>query len=197
MIALNAVSSAIDSYQENKGNFWSYASVVIKNRLIDYYRSERRHDQEIAASPNVFDGTTDYEDPEYALQEQVTESHSIRPDDSLKLEIQALNEELAAYDISFFDLAASSPKAAKTRSKCAQIIKAFFLPPPLTRYLEEKRRFPAAQINKRVKNAKKCVERYKKYLICIVVIIRGDYPHIAEYISYITDEMKEGKEGEH
>lgn len=197
MIALNAVSSAIDSYQEDKGNFWSYASVVIRNRLIDYYRSEKRHENEIAASNTVFDGTTAYDDPEYALQEQVIDSQSVKTDDSLKLEIQALNEELAAYDISFFELAASSPKAAKTRSKCAEIIKAFFLPPPLTQFLEKNHRFPAAQINKRVKNAKKCVERYKKYLICIVVIIRGDYPHIAEYISYITDEMKEGKEGDH
>lgn len=202
-IGLKAVSDAIDSYNPAKGNFWSYAAVIIKNRLIDRRRATTKYDQEILVSGNVLDGTSDYDDEEYLIQEEVLEKKSISTENNLKLEIEALSQELARYNISFFDLAASSPKAQKTRNKCCEIIKAFFLPPPLLEAMEKKRRFPGTEICKRVKKAKKCVERYKNYLICIVLIIKGDYPGIGEYISYIKDEVnikdevKTERRGEH
>ncbi|MBQ9567674.1 MAG: hypothetical protein IJR31_06325 [Lachnospiraceae bacterium] len=41
-IALTAVSEAIKNYDRTRGNFWSFASVVIKSRELDYYRRSGR-----------------------------------------------------------------------------------------------------------------------------------------------------------
>lgn len=192
-ISLMAISSAMDTYQERRGEFWSYASVVLRNRLYDYYRSQKKYQKELPASNQAFDEVLDDTDSEFLLQREITQKHYISSENNLKEEIEALNEELSQYGISFFDLAKSSPKAQKTKKKCIEIIKALFLPPPLVDFLEEKKEFPTREINKRVNGARKCIERYKKYMISVVCIIRGDYPGIAEYISSITEELR--KEG--
>ena len=36
--------------------------------------------------------------------------------------------------------------------------------------------------------SKKTIDRYRKYLIMAVLILRGDYPHIAEYLKFVREE---------
>lgn len=42
-IAMIAFHEAIQSYSRTRGSFLHYASILIKNRLIDYHRKESRH----------------------------------------------------------------------------------------------------------------------------------------------------------
>ena len=42
-IAMFAFYEAILSYEKGRGAFLSYAARAIRNRLIDYYRKEKRH----------------------------------------------------------------------------------------------------------------------------------------------------------
>ena len=42
-IAMLAFYEAILAYEKNRGAFLPYAARAIRNRLIDYYRSEKRH----------------------------------------------------------------------------------------------------------------------------------------------------------
>ena len=57
-IALMAVSEALDSYDEDKGAFWNYASLVIKSRILDEYRKRSSYDRELLLSPDSFTGET-------------------------------------------------------------------------------------------------------------------------------------------
>lgn len=41
-IALIAFNKSIDTYNEDKGNFFSYAKMLIKNALIDYFRKQSK-----------------------------------------------------------------------------------------------------------------------------------------------------------
>ena len=43
IIAMVAFGDAIDGYNENKGNFLSFAKTVIRNRIIDSIRREAKH----------------------------------------------------------------------------------------------------------------------------------------------------------
>lgn len=40
-IAMIAFNKAIDTYTKEKGNFYNYARVLIKNALIDYFRKNK------------------------------------------------------------------------------------------------------------------------------------------------------------
>ncbi len=192
-VALRAVSEAIDSYSEEKGNFWGYAAVVMKSRLTDHYRSGNRFRAEIAARPEVFDGDLEEDDPDVGLSSEVRSHIAVMPDTSLPEEIEALSEELAEFGISFFELAECSPKAEKTRRSCAAFIKGMFTPPPpLTGELRSKHMLPAAALMKRVKESKKLLERHRKYLIASTLILDGDYPQLSDYLGYIKNELRDG-----
>ncbi len=200
--ALMAVSDALDSYDAEKGDFWGYAAVIIRNRLINLYRKEKGALLEIPVSPQVFDGEIEEDDPELSLKLQVRENTTAAdPTSSISLaeEITALTEELEEYGISFFDLTKCSPKAEKTRRGCAQVIASIFLPPPLVEYLKKKKILPSSEIQKRSGHSIKFLDKFRKYLIASVVILDGDYPQISEYVECMspkTPEFKNNGSGE-
>ncbi|MBQ1311317.1 MAG: RNA polymerase subunit sigma [Blautia sp.] len=194
-IALRAVSSALDSYDESKGDFWPYAALVIRSRLTDWYRSSAWEKSEIAVRPEVFDGDVCEEDPDFSLQMEVRGHLGVSEENSLKDEIEALQEELSGYGISFFDLAECSPKAAKTRSACAGLTAALFTPPPpLISKLRKNRSLPIREMLSRFKSSRKLIDRYRKYLITSALILDGDYPGLEEYLGYIRAEINERRQ---
>jgi len=132
MIAMMGLNQALDTYDVGKGEFWPYAQVVIRSRLMDYTRSSARHAPEMSVGPDVLAGTDSAEEADPGLRREIASRTAVKDESELRDEIEALTEELGGLDISFFDLAECSPRAGKTRSKCAQLIRAIFLPPPLT-----------------------------------------------------------------
>lgn len=46
-IALSAFSQAVSQYSPDRGNFYSFARLVIRRRLVDYYRSQQKFEAEI------------------------------------------------------------------------------------------------------------------------------------------------------
>ncbi len=181
-IAFNAVSTALDSYKAERGDFWGYAAVVIRNRITDHYRKQK---DEVLVRPEVFDGDTYEDDPDYATQQIVAKAAVTQTDDSLKEEILALEEELKVFDIDFFDLAETSPKSEKTRKGCIEIIKAIFMPPPLVEAIRRIGKIPAKDITERKTVQPKLMERHRKYLIATTFILSGDYPMLSEYVPFL------------
>ncbi|MBQ1491974.1 MAG: hypothetical protein IIZ39_08430 [Blautia sp.] len=189
-IALGAVNEALDSYEPSKGDFWSYAALVIKSRLLDLGRGKARRAGEMSFSPEVFEGTVEEEDPDFGVQLAVQESLATSQENQLREEIMALSEELDVFGISFFDLAECSPKTAKTREGCAALIRSIFAPPPpLTDKLHKTHTLPVKEMLSRVKISRKIVDRYRKYVICGTLILEGDYPGLSEYISFVKQDL--------
>ncbi len=187
-VALMAVSEAIDSYDSERGDFWGYAAIVIKSRLLNLYRKEQRISPEVPVSPQVFDGEIEEDDPEFSMKLKVRDGLITDDGDvasSLTDEINALTKELEVYGISFFDLTKCSPRAEKTRRGCAEVIASIFLPPPLVEYLKKKKILPASEIQKRSGQSIKFLDKFRKYLIAATVILDGDYPQIAEYVEFL------------
>ena len=180
-IALYAAAKAIETYDISKGDFWSYAAVVIRNRLNDHYR--KKTGNELLVSPEMFAGGAEPESPEAALQKEVVSKTSVHEDNTLKHEIEAITDELAKYDISFFDLAACSPKAGKTREACQSIIKAILEPPPLTEEIKKKGVLPIKALSLRCSFSTKLTDRYRKYIMAAAMILDGDYPGISSYLN--------------
>ena len=183
-ISLIAVSEAIDKYDADKGDFWNYAAVVIKSRVTDWYRSQQKANAEAIVRPEAFAGEIEQDAPVYVMQRQVSESAQFTVDMTLKDEIEALGEELSQYGIGFFELAECSPKSQKTKKLCGEIVQAFLTPPPLTTELKKTKCLPVKSILSRKRVSKKALDRYRKYLISVILILTNDYPALAEYIPY-------------
>lgn len=180
-IALIAVSEALDSYDESRGNFWNYAALVIGSRLKDHFRSAAK-DAELLVGPDAFDGDPGEDDPAMGLKIEVRDKTAVVVDTALRDEIEAFGAELREYGIDLFDLPESAPRAAKTRAVCAELIKAFFTPPPLTDELKRTKNLPVKSMLGRVKVARKLIDRHRKYLVAAMLIKAGDYPGMADYL---------------
>ena len=183
-IALMAVSEALDSYDENKGAFWNYASLVIKSRILDEYRKQSSYNKELLLSPDSFSGETgDTErDAEISIRTELSKKTAVYIDNSLKDELSALDKELKAFDIDLFDLPQVSPKSEKTKKTCRELISAFFLPPPLTDLLRKTGKLPVNDLIRRYGASRKLIDRHRKFIVASILIKDGDYKEISEYI---------------
>jgi RNA polymerase sigma factor len=178
-IAMMAFVEAINSFDNTKGNFFTFSRNVIKRRLIDYYRSEKRHSNVI--SLNLY---MEERDEEYDLSsdEAVRNYSDQRLTELRRLELQELGKELEQWNITYRDLARVSPKHRKTRQQCAELAGLILSRPDILQLVMAKKYLPVAELERISGLPRKLIERFRKYIIAIVVIAIGDYEYIKDYI---------------
>ena len=177
-VAMLAFDEAIRKYDGSKGDFLPFAARCIKSRVTDQLRAQYRERKTVPFS--ALSGTDDNGDE---ITFDVADTRSEKTDTAL--EIDALKEELADYDISFFELPRFSPKSAKTKRACAQVISFIMGSPLLVSYIREKRVLPAKRIQESIRIPDKLLERHRKYILTAVIILDGDYENLAGYLSFI------------
>jgi len=167
-VALYAFYDAVKKYDYNKGSFYSFAELIIRRSLIDYYRAQQRYAAEICIEE--FDENTNVH---------------ICYDNDLRLEIEAINGVLKIYGISFFELAKCSPKAKKTKEACKTAINFLLNSPLLIKEMRDTKQLPIKIIENNTHISRKILERHRKYIIAAAEILYGEYTGLAEYLSYV------------
>jgi len=188
-IALLGFTQALDNYQLDKGNFYHFAELLIRHKLIDYHRAQAKYDPEVTVNPIVFDAEQDADDENSSILIAVSEKIRKEGNNSITLEIEAINETIASYGFTFFDLVDCSPKAAKTKTSCAHAVAYILQNPILIQELQKTHMLPIKIIEKSVKIPRKILERHRKYIIAAVEILFGEYPHLSDYLHFIREEI--------
>ncbi|KNY27484.1 RNA polymerase sigma factor SigI [Pseudobacteroides cellulosolvens] len=180
-IALLAFVEAIKAFDISKGNFLSFAQNVIKRRLIDYFRKESKHSKIVSISTY----TSDDEDNELDLStgEALDKYSQDNISEYRRLELQELKKELALWDISFFELTNASPKSEKTRKSYNDIIQYLMKNPDTLDQVKKKKLLPIADIEKNTGIPRKTIERSRKYILAVIIILTGDYQYVKDYIN--------------
>lgn len=183
-IALSAFWEAAQHHDPSKGSLQTYASVVIRHRLIDYIRSNKQYGQEISVEPEVFAGEMSDSSEIEGLRASI-EKKLVRdmPDRTLTEEIAELALILQRYGIDFFDLPGSCPKARKTRSVCLKAARFVCAVAGLLERLRRTLKLPAAEMESGVPIARKLLDKFRKHIIASVEIEAGDFPGIQAYFS--------------
>ena len=176
-VALSAFNDAITKYEEPKGRFLSFASLLIKNALIDYYRSSSRHEQSVN-----FSALSSFDDR--GEEQPFDIANPNEPVCDARWEIEALTAALSQYHISFFDLPKDTPKAEKTRKACQNIFVHILSHPDIKESILKSGNLPISRLTEIPGISRKLLERHRKYIIAGVVILSGDYPIIASYIPH-------------
>lgn len=178
-IAMLAFVEAINSFDQTKGNFFSFSRNVIKRRLIDYFRSEKRHKNVISLNLYI-----EEQDEEFDISsgEAVRAYSEKKISEFRKLEMEELGKELTDWKITFTDLAEASPRHEKTRKQCSEIVGLILSRPDMLQQIMVKKYLPVAEIEKALRLPRKLIERFRKYIITVVVIATGDYEYIRDYI---------------
>lgn len=170
-IALIAFYDAIKSYDSDKGSFISYAKIMIRSRLIDYFRSQGRHTNQISIE---------------LVQENDLKSDNRNYD--IREEIDSLGQRLKNYGFDYTDLANSSPKAEKTKRACRKAIRYLIENPVLISDMQRTRMLPIKILENYTEVPRKIIERHRKYIVTAAEILTGDYPYLREYFDYVRKE---------
>lgn len=180
-IALMAFVESVKSFDNTKGNFLSFAQNVIKRRLIDYYRKEKKHDNVISLNEysSEEDGETDLS------RGQAVDTYSKEEiSEYRRLELEELKRELKNWDISFMELVEASPKHDKTRRMYKDIIRFILSQPDMVKQIKIKKYIPIADVEKNTGIPRKTIERARKYIIAALLIITGDYQYVRDYVDW-------------
>lgn len=185
-IGLMAFDEAIMRYDQVKGNFLSFAQSIIKRRLIDYYRKEKKHRNVTYLNDyNPEDGETE-EVYEYIITagEAQSKYHQEEINQLRRQELLQLKAELSMWELKFEDIARSSPKHLATKKSYLEIVKFVIERQELVKKLKEKKYLPIAEIEFGTKIPRKTIERSRNYVIAAVIILTGDYYCIREFIDW-------------
>jgi RNA polymerase sigma factor len=181
-VALEAFNEAIDGFDISKNpSFLGFAGLVINRRVIDYFRRNKRYGVEYPFSSLSDDDRNDeYEPAGYQTPLLLTERFEIQD------EILSFKRLLASFGISFDDLVLSAPKHADTRAMCAAIAKKLYEDRRLSAKLNEDGRLPITGILTSFSLSRKTIEKNRKYIIALYLILKSDMDILKGYIeSYI------------
>lgn len=186
-IALIAFSEAIDDFSFEKGSFYNFAKLVIHRKLIDYMRRQDKHINEILVDPSIFDTDSSNDEKDAGMSGSIPQKDV--SNDSLKYEIEAIEQVFLSYGFTFFDLSKCSPKADKTKKACAAAVDFILNDTELMNEMKQSKLLPVAIIGNKNHIPRKLLERHRKYIIAAVEILSGDYPYLAEYMYTIRKEL--------
>lgn len=181
-IAMFAFHQAVLSYSRLKGAFLHYASVNIKNRLIDYYRSEARYYSVVSLD------NTEYADDKtghLANSERADESEDIEQKSAAKAEINEFAVQLDEFNLSLADIAENCPKQKRTLSACGRVLNYAKANPKLLEILTETKKLPISQLSAGAGVERKTIERHRKYIIAIMLAYTNGYEIIRGHLNQV------------
>lgn len=185
-LGLIAFNDAIDRYEARRGPFLPFAATVIRNRIIDHIRKNNHQKETLPVSSLVSEEVT---------EEEIWGRRTWQPD----LEEQAIMAEemkkfiqrLTHFGITLDDLVAEAPKHRDTRRKAVAAAYWLYNQPDLLNKTLESGRMPLKEIEKYTGLTKKAVDRSRKLIIAVVVVLDSDLDVMKQYVN---DMVKEGSE---
>lgn len=180
-VALEAFNEAIDAFDSSKNSsFLGFAGLVINRRVIDHVRKNKKFSAEQPFSTLAGTGDAAYE-PVYPPEPTtLTERFEIQE------EILAFKKSLAQFNISFDDLVRAAPKHSDTRAMCAAIAKRIYDDKALSDKLNTDNRLPISGILSGFSLSRKTIEKNRKYIIALYLIMRSDMAVLKSYIESYT-----------
>lgn len=169
-VGLLAFYEAIRKYDESKGNFLSFAQLVISSRIKNYLKAENNR------SSLIF-----LEDlPEFDLESYC--SSPIEDQDLLYLEIEDLNGLLKNFGFTLEHVAEEAPKHTTTRQTAIELGYKVSTDSPLVNWMYTKKRLPITQIIEKYHATKKIIHRSKKFIITVIIIFDKNFRNLKLWI---------------
>jgi len=184
-ISLIAFNNACNTYNKSKGNFYSYAAVLIKNALIDSFRKAKN------TPLLVFDNEDD------TIEYLDTKSSIIEFEKSLENkrraeEIALFSKELSSYKISFSDLVDSSPSHKDTRDSLLNLALLCIKDDNILSTIKRKKVLPVKELLLLGNYNRKFIENWRRYILVLILILSTDeYPYIKSYLNIKVGEKHE------
>lgn len=179
-LAMLSFMNSVKQYQANRGNFLAFAAACIRNRLIDESRKQIKHSGKVIPLLTTDkDGQTD----EKALTRASIEAFDQKQEqENLTYELDAFSQQLGKYNISFKDLPQICPKQARARTQCIELGRFVANNAEMLKNLLIQHRLAQSELAKKFELSEKTIEKHRKYIVTIVIILTGEYPFIRAFL---------------
>jgi RNA polymerase sigma factor len=97
-------------------------------------------------------------------------------------EIAEFKEKLQDYNLTLMELTEVSPKHRDARDSAVKTARILFDDPKLRDYVLEKKRLPIKDLVKKVQVSKKTLERNRKFILAIFIVLGEDYVYLKDYL---------------
>lgn len=166
-IALIAFNDAIDSYNYSKGSFLNYANIIIRNRVIDHMRKNRRFSENNISIDNV---------------EDIEDDYISKGEINAKEQINIFIEKLGAFNITMEDLVEESPKHVKGRIRSIKIARYVIDRNELKIRFYRLKRLPMKLLSEIFKITIKTLKRTKKFTIATAIVLDSNLNYLKSRI---------------
>lgn len=192
--AMLAFVHSVQTYNVESGAFIPYAQTVIRNRLINAALKEANIKKKfftisIFKDENETEGQWELETAR--RQYEITDEHK-----NLKMEIQAINMEFDRWGFELLDLVKTCPKQERSRQTCGAIARKAMENRQLIAEMAQTRTLPIKQLAALSRCSEKTLEKYRRYIIALIVIMEGDYPYLRSFLPPFDQLETSGVAGE-
>lgn len=177
-VAMLAFVNAVGQYKEGRGKFLSFAALAIKSRLIDENRKQKRYHGRVMPLYPEEDSNEQSAEEKLSLEEYYREQERLR----IAEEISFLARELEHYGVGFSNLPKICPKQEKARNQCIQIAREVVENEELKEALTNGGRIKTGSLAQKFNLSVKTIEKHRKYIITVAVLLMGDYPRIRAFL---------------
>jgi RNA polymerase sigma factor len=180
-IGLIAFNEAIEKYTTAKGSsLLAFAELIIKRRVIDYIRKEARvqtlHFQGMDEESEDFSQTK--LEADLSLDGYIRQiEQQLRKD-----EIMHFQQVLQQFQLTLSEIVEQSPKHADARVNAIEVAQFIVRNQDVREKLFKKKQIPIRLVEKHVTVSRKTIERNRKYIIAIAIVLAGDYVYLKDYI---------------
>lgn len=168
-IALMAFTEAVKKYDEDRGNFLSFAKLVIESRLKTYLEKKRKELSEISLEAMQEEGI------DFAEEKEGDRS-------SLHEEILQYREELLAFGLTLEILADRAPKHRDTRKRSVIVAETASKDEKTVEETYLKKKLPIRKVARLSNVTEKMVKGNKEFILSVLLIFVKQFPELVYWI---------------
>lgn len=184
-IALDALNTAIDRFSAEKQiPFRTYASIIIRNRLIDWNRQRSSVSRERSFS-DLDNGPIPYEDRLEDSSSGIAFADIESEDSMIEVEYR-----LSLFSLKLDGLVDHFPKQRPTLLFCVRAARVLSDDQELFERTMEVRRLPVSEIARRMGEPVKRVDKHRSCILLLAILLQSDLFLIRSYVAILEKEAK-------
>jgi len=179
-VALIAFNEAIDAHDHEKGSSFEYfARMVIKRRLVDYFRQKNSGTEESLPGDEVIALSPVEEDWDRSARAE---------------EVGKYKRLLQKYDLDFKKVARLQPRHEKTREDLQRAAKVLAGNKEMMHTLIDSGKLPKKKLCEEAGVTSRMLDRGRAYVIALALLLAGDeLPHLKDYAWQLTGKGEGGQ----
>ncbi|MFD2208320.1 RNA polymerase sigma factor SigI [Virgibacillus halophilus] len=185
-VGLFAFHNAIQTYRPDRGSsFLTFAKLVISRKVIDYIRYTKKGPEAVS-----LDESYDEDQMENPMEiAKVREQYQLEQEAwQRRQEIDDFKQKLKEYKLTLAELVEVSPKHRDARESAIKIARMLHREPEFHDFVMKKRKLPIKEMVKVVDVSKKTLERNRKYILAIFIVLENNYVYLQDYLKGVGHE---------